>query len=296
MRWKLLAFRDWLLGLRGRFQRNVEQANYEHKLCPNCGKVNDRENTDCYGCETSLPSQKAQFLSRLAGLGTQRFGAVGILSLVMVLVYGRMAQVGLQPFEISGPLGWAMGAFDPELVKAGEVSRLVRSLFIHWSLVDLGFHLVALFFVVPKIEGVTGRGRTLGFFLGFGVATNLTLARLGLPAIAGGSTGSIYALMGFGMAWGHRVLAFEGRVLRDELMRVALFWVALNYFLGGGAFAPVVALAWGAFFGFGMPETWGERRAADKVDIALGAISSVLLLYVVGAAFTTGAPPPPVLP
>ena len=281
-RWKLMAWRDSIINSKTRLERNVEHANYEHKVCPDCGKVNDRENSRCYGCQALLPSQQVQFISRLAGLGSQRFGAAGILSLALLLTYAKSFQLSGDLFSVPVDVGLSLGIITQKLVFLGEWQRFFTFAFVHWGIMHLAFNVFALFYITPKIESIFGRGKALFFFLGFGALVNLTLYRLHIDLVSAGSSVALFGFLGLGIGWGQRASDFEGRMIRDEFLKLGIFWLILNQYFGNDILASTMGLAWGVFLGFGMPESWYERKGTDNLDFAMSVIAG---LWILGALF-----------
>ncbi len=147
--------------------------------------------------------------------------------------------------EIAGGAGdlavqIAFGANFGPLVAAGDVWRLVTSIFLHANLLHLALNGWALWVLGRNLEAFYGHWRFLALFLLSGVGGAAASAGLS-GAISVGASGGIFGLLGASV-----VFAFRWRKLLPvrvtRVMGTALLpWVLLNLALG--VFVPRIDMA-----------------------------------------------------
>jgi len=87
------------------------------------------------------------------------------------------------------------GMKSNELIIAGQYWRLVTAMFLHGSIIHLGFNLYALYILGRRVERFFGSIRFLGLFLIAGIAGNL-LSFVFTEAPSLGSSTAIFGLLG----------------------------------------------------------------------------------------------------
>lgn len=133
---------------------------------------------------------------------------------------------------------WArLGALDPAAVTpGGEWWRLVTSIFVHFGALHVLLNLGWIVHLAPICANTFGHDRTVALYVGGGVAGSLgSLATLPPEVIGGGASGAVCALVGGLLAFALRRRSFEGRILRDKMVRDSIFlvvWSLAMYQLG----------------------------------------------------------------
>ena len=123
-----------------------------------------------------------------------------------------------------------LGAKINSRIAAGELWRLVTPLFIHASLLHIGFNLYALFSLGQQMETFYGPLRfTLLFFLA-GLAGSIA-SLLFNPAISVGASGAVFGLIGAEGVLLYRNRALLGPRGRRALQNVIAI-IVLNLFIG----------------------------------------------------------------
>ncbi|MCK5793684.1 MAG: rhomboid family intramembrane serine protease [Anaerolineales bacterium] len=108
------------------------------------------------------------------------------------------------------------GMKSNELIIAGEYWRLVTAMFLHGSIIHLGFNLYALYILGRRVERFFGSFRFLALFLIAGIAGNLfSFAFTEAPSL--GSSTAIFGLLG-----AEGVFIYQHRKLFGEQFKVAL--------------------------------------------------------------------------
>ena len=149
--------------------------------------------------------------------------------LIAILVYFAMTWIAGGPADLAVIINF--GANFGPLVAAGEIWRLVVSIFMHANVLHLVLNCLALYFLGRNVEAFYGPWRFLFLFLLSGLVGSVASASLS-RAISLGASGGIFGLLGASIVFAFR---FRGilppRV--TKIMGTALLpWVALNIVLG----------------------------------------------------------------
>ena len=108
------------------------------------------------------------------------------------------------------------GMKSNELIIAGEYWRLVTAMFLHGSIIHLGFNLYALYILGRRVERFFGSLRFLALFLIAGISGNLlSFAFTEAPSL--GSSTAIFGLLG-----AEGIFIYQHRNLFGEQFKVAL--------------------------------------------------------------------------
>jgi GlpG protein len=123
----------------------------------------------------------------------------------------------------------------PEVVKVGQVWRLVTPIFLHFGLMHLVFNLLMFLSLGGQVEARRGSLRLLGLLLVLAVVSNLTEFYLGHPRLVGGRlvlivspgfgglSGVVYGL--FGYIWvKSRLEPRLGLGLSSQTVVIMLVW------------------------------------------------------------------------
>jgi len=170
-----------------------------------------------------------------------------------------------------------------DLAHDHEWWRLVTSMFLHGSLVHIGFNMVALYFIGTPVEMYLGRARYLGLYFvsGLAGASGAVLQAPFVPVV--GASGAIFGILG-------AMLIIEWQVT-GRLAGQAMTWIVINLVISFS----IPNISWGGHIGGligGILITlayasWDERGRADSGRLGLGGIvglvvvgvGSVLLAY-----------------
>jgi len=209
-----------------------------------------------------------------------------------------------------------MGANSGTDVRAGEVWRVLASMFLHANIEHIAVNMIALAAFGPVLERLLGPQRFLVLYGASGLGAGLASALVGDYGVAVGASGAIWGLMAAGIA-----LALWPRGLLPPLRlararRTAVAPLAINFFY---SFAPGVdkwAHFGGGIVGFALMATglitlgveplWteggdaaaarGQRRAPGNLTLASIAVgialaASVVVALVVGQPWRIADPP-----
>jgi membrane associated rhomboid family serine protease len=188
-----------------------------------------------------------------------------------------------------------LGATHGVLIAKGEWWRVVTSNFTHHDLIHLAFNLYALALVGPKAERIFGSSRVFVSYVGMG-AIAMSVSHIwytelsGQPFVtSGGASGAISGLIGLALVGGHRFGTSEGRMLRDEMIRWAIYMALFGFIAGfvnnaahGGGF--VAGLAFGAGLRLSL-----NRPKRSRWVAAAAAVSVVAMFVLCGMAAAGGS-------
>lgn len=281
VRWKLMR---WQVRWR-RTGRDAEQfvdhVQYEHKVCPECGRVVDRDAKVCPNCGHRLPSRSWQVFERIGVSVPSMVSMSSLLGAAMLIVYAMMMRAAPQGegwLDMPVDVLVRFGAHYPPAIQAGELWRWGSAIFLHIGLWHLGFNLFALAQIGPAIEKTFGRARMLFLFMLTGILANVGSGLIGLPGIAAGASGAIMGLIGLAAGWGQRDGTTIGRQMRNRMLKWALYTMVFGFFIGADNAAHGVGFAVGALIGYVLPSARRSSSSFGVLDVFMGVVGAVTAL------------------
>jgi rhomboid protease GluP len=291
-KWKLERWRESF-----RFLFNPKQEQARPKLCPACGTLVGANATRCHQCGASMTFSLAAASRTLSQLMPATAPVTYSILTLSCLFYGvsLLATIHLGGGLLSAggganPLGLLMrlGAIDPHvLVNMGAALplyfdirqpwRLVMAIFLHGSLLHIGFNMWVLMDIGPMVEELYGSARYLFLYVVTGVAGYLLSGLIGHFSI--GASGSLLGLVGLLLAVTSRRGGAAMQMLRGQL----IIWVVGIFLLGfwaqgidnaahlGGLIAGFLL---GRIVADREPATASERKHAQ----ALGWLTAMVIL------------------
>ncbi len=209
IKWRYLRMKD-------RVQTRAKilaQPKARHKFCRRCGLLATAEASTCPQCLARLPSYLGSKVYRAMAfthLNAVSLVFLGLLSLVFCIM------LGLTEFRaLLTPTGEDLavfGAFSTQLAQEGAGWRVLTMGLLHIGILHLVFNLGALSQTLPAFEEEIGGWPTLVL---------LTLTQVGAvgmhvlvhhPAtLTAGASGMAFGVIGFGVAYFHRLRRVEPR-------------------------------------------------------------------------------------
>ena len=173
------------------------------KICPACGKLNAREDSLCSRCGARLPAgweitarQRWTSVFQRRGWATTLFMVLdGIVYLALTLggagVWGGVPRLEALRW---GALASNLGHVEPW--------RYLSAMFVHFSLLHVGFNTLTLHQLGRGLEDSLGWARFVVVFLGTGIAGFVAseLWYSTMP-VTGGISGGIFGLLGAAVGW-----------------------------------------------------------------------------------------------
>jgi rhomboid protease GluP len=292
-RWKLDRWRENLGFLFGSKQ---EQAR--PKLCPACGTLVGANAARCHQCGASMTFSLAAASRSLSQLMPATAPVTYAILTLSCLFYGvsLLATIHLGGGLLSAGAGgnplallMRLGSIEPHvLVNMGAASllyfdfrqpwRLVMAIFLHGSLLHIGFNMWVLMDIGPMVEELYGSARYLFLYVVTGVAGYVLSGLVGHP-VSIGASGSLLGLVGLLLAVTSRRGGAAMQMLRGQL----IIWVVGIFLLGfwaqgidnaahlGGLIAGFLL---GRIVADREPATVSERKRAQ----ALGWLTAMVVL------------------
>ncbi len=279
VRWKLLrwqkSWQDW----RARTRGQIAHAGYQHKVCPECGQVQDRGERRCVRCGAVLGARVWQVASRLGLVVPTVVSLSTLLGMVIAVAYLRLmfSRPGSGYFTVDSDELIYLGAYYLPALQAGQLWRHATAILLHIGLLHLGFNLLALAQIGPAIEDIFGRARMLLFFLLTGIVGFATCQVLGERAISAGASGAIMGLCGAAAGWGQRDGTRIGKGVRNQMLKWALYTMIFGVLIHANNTAHAAGFVSGAVLGFLVPARWLRRGHARGSDYVIGLASLVAL-------------------
>jgi len=259
-----------------------EQERPGPKLCPSCGTLVGAGAPHCYQCGASMTFSVAaasRSLGRL--LPTTSPGTYGILgfscilyvlSLLWTMRLSGLQQPGGGAFGILNNLGGItgevlqrLGASLPFAYNLQEPWRFVTAVFLHGSLLHIGFNMWVLMDIGPQIEELYGSARYFFIYVVTGIGGYVLSSISGHFSVGG--SGALLGLIGVLLAITTGRRSAGMKMLRQQIIRwlvYILVWGLL--FPGIDNMAHLGGLATGFILGRIMvdrpPTTPEERKRA----------------------------------
>lgn len=228
---------------------------------------------------SALPGTIFAAISMLVGYGIQlRYGAGGLMD----------PSPGLESYDL--------GSAFPELVLGSQPWRAFTYTMLHGGLMHIGFNAFALMQVGPLVEQAFGSARFAFSWVVGGILAALIPALLGAQTPMVGASGSVFALIGMALIWGHRAGTSQGRMVRDVMIRWTIYATVFGLLMGGVAHgAHFAGLAAGAGIGYLLPppQHHATRRRLSPFLVAAGLGLAIASLVGAGRWIADGRPTPP---
>jgi rhomboid protease GluP len=272
------------------------------KMCPSCGTLVGPGATHCYQCGASMSYSMAaasKSIGRLLpGSSPATYGILGLSCLVYILsLLWTMRLTGLvQPgggiFGILNGLGGIngevlqrLGASLPLSIDLVQPWRFVMAIFLHGSLMHIGFNMWVLMDIGPQIEELYGSARYFFIYVITGIGGYALSSASGHFSVGG--SGALLGLIGILLAITTGRHSAGMRMLRQQIIRwlvYILIWGLL--FPGIDNMAHLGGLATGFLLGRIMmdrpPLNPDERKKAYSLGWAaalLVAASFAMMIY-----------------
>jgi len=214
---------------------------------------------------------------------------MGFTALIFAGQYLTQSLMGVDIFA-------AYGAKINQAIIAGQLWRLVTPIFLHASLIHIGFNMYALFALGPSLERYYGRSRYLLLYFVSGIAGNVVSFYFSTYASLGAST-SIFGLVAAEAVFVYRNRELFGKQARSMLGNLFLIvavnlmlglspgidnWGHIGGLLGGLAFSwasgPLLVVNW-------LPGGGGARREDQTLSPRMWLYAAVEVAVLVGLVF-----------
>ena len=242
-RWKLERAANQLKSLFG----FGGKENARPKLCPACGTLVGATATRCHQCGASLTFSLAALSRSLSGLVSTEAPVTYALLISCSIMYVLSFLITLRAGGVSAPGGGLFGIFNigaisgQALYRLGmslpwpldliQPWRLVMAVFLHGSLLHIGFNMWVLYDIGPQIEELYGSARYLFIYIFTGICGYALSSLFGKTSI--GASGAILGLIGvlLALTTGHRTAGMQ--MLRSQLIRWLIYIAIMGFMFPG---------------------------------------------------------------
>jgi rhomboid protease GluP len=228
------------------------------------------------------------------------FVAYFLLGFTVLVFIAQLASETLLGSDLPAILGMKVN----DLIAQGEYWRLFTPMFLHGSILHVGFNMYALFIFGPGLERHFGHSRFLALYLLSGFAGNVASLMFSAAPSLGSST-SIFGLLGAQAVFLYRNRAMFGGSARralNNIITIALInlviglspgidnWGHLGGLVGGTLFAWLGGplLAWEGIQPF---LNVVDRRETQAVWLAVALVGALFTALAVGAIYLRGGLP-----
>jgi rhomboid protease GluP len=277
VRWRYKLDR-WRRDIRAHFQsRPAEQPR--PRLCPACGTLVGANAARCHQCGASMNFSLAAASRSLGKILPQATTPVSYLILgftTTVYVVSLMASMRRTGFAapsggllgilfglggISGNILQRMGWSQPYL-NIEQPWRLVTAIFLHGSLLHIGFNMWALMSVAPIVEEIYGSGRFFFVYIVTGACGYALSSAVGNNSV--GASGALLGLIGvlLAMTMGRRNASL--RMLQSQLVSWLIYLGLMGFMMRG--MIDNFAHAGGLAAGFGLGKLMADRKPSGKEE------------------------------
>jgi rhomboid protease GluP len=300
VRWRY-KFDRWRSDIRAKFQPR-SAAVPRPRLCPACGTLVGASATRCHQCGASMTFSLAAASRSLSKLLPHAAPVTYTILGLDILIYGISLLMTIQRsggFDaprgglggillslggISGVILLRMGESLPLPYLLGQPWRLVMAVFLHGSLIHIGFNMMTLMNIGPMVEELYGSARYLFIFVVTGALGFLASSAFGNVSV--GASGSLLGLVGVLIAVTGGRQSAGARMLRGQLISWVISIAVLGFFMPvvdnwahGGGF--VAGYLLGRLIPDRQPADLAERRTADILGWAAGLLVAASFVFMV---------------
>jgi rhomboid protease GluP len=277
--------------VRAAFASKEPSFDTSHRMCPACRALIDRKAGSCPLCGASLKASRAREGAApgrlMGGLIPVPSTATSALVAANIALYGVAWYLTQEAASAQLTVAPAWGGVDPRvlirlggkfdpLIFAGEWWRLVTAVFLHASLIHIGFNLWCLFDLGPAVESMFSTTKFIFLYLVTGIA-GFVLSTLWSPGLSIGASGAILGLIGIliGASFHHGHL---GKEYRGQLWRWVIY-IAIFGLLGMGVdnAAHIGGLVSGIALGYLIPEGEPDTRSSEYLWNTLAVLSVIII-------------------
>jgi rhomboid protease GluP len=181
-----------------------------------------------------------------------------VASCVLVFVWAQHSEA---TSEMETLLRFGASA-RPELWR-GQTWRLVSAMFLHMSLLHLGWNSAVALVLCPGREAALGRVRFLGLYLVSGVAGS-ALSAIGQDLVSAGASGALFGVMGARL-----VAALRAHTPVWLELGLVAAWFVVGAFAGFDNLAHLGGLGFGALWAWAVEPVRPGRRWPLAVAVAV---------------------------
>lgn len=150
-----------------------------------------------------------------------------IMYLIPLYMDGTKALV-----NVSSATNLLLGANYFKLVKAGQIWRLVTSMFLHWSLIHFLVNMYSLKIIGTQIENLMGKVKYITIYLVSGICGALLSCLIYSDYVSAGASGAIFGLLGALLYFGYHYRTYLGAALSTQIIPIIIINLAIGFIPG----------------------------------------------------------------
>jgi rhomboid protease GluP len=309
VRWRYKLDR-WRNEIQGKFTSRSPSPQ-RPRLCPACGTLVGASATRCHQCGASMSFSLAAASNSLSKLMPHGATVTYTILGLDILIYGLSLLMTIQrsggidaPSGGLGGLLRTLGGIDGTILQRMGMSmpawfavndfaqpwRLVMAVFLHGSLIHIGFNMMALTNIGPLVEEIYGSARYLFVFVVTGAVGFVASSIFGHASV--GASGSIFGLVGLLIAFTGSRQSAGARMLRGQLISsvvgmavLGLLMPGIDNFAHGGGF--VAGYLLGRLIPDRQPADASEKRTAHVMGWAAALVVAASFILMVINYFAT---------
>jgi rhomboid protease GluP len=267
------------------------------RLCPACGTLVGSTATRCHQCGASM-SYSFAAASRSLGRWMPQTSPATYAILAICCVMYALSFIITMKFSggdgagggwmnlggISSQVTVRLGASLPLGYNLSQPWRFVTAVFLHASLMHIGFNMWVLMDIGPMVEELYGTARYLFLYVITGIAGYVVSSFAGHVSV--GASGSLLGLIGVLLAATTGRKNMAAQALRSALIRWLIYIAVLGLlFSGTDNYAHLGGVASGYLLGRLMPDRppadMNERRLANFLGWTAGIVAVVSFGFMV---------------
>ena len=136
------------------------------------------------------------------------------------------------------------GANIADLIRQGEIYRLLTSAFIHAGILHLLCNMYCLYVIGPQLESFFGKFKFLCIYLFSAIAGNL-MSMLFTNGASVGASGAIFGLFGAMLYFGYHYRVYLGNVMKSQLFGFMVSGIDNAAHIGGLIGGTLITIALG---------------------------------------------------
>ena len=125
------------------------------------------------------------------------------------------------------------GANVGELVKNGEVYRLISYMFLHAGIIHMFFNMYSLYIVGPRVEDFYGKWKFLTIYLVSGISGGLLSIAMNGDVVSVGASGAIFGLFGALLYFAYNYRGYIGAMIRSQIVPIVIYNLLMGFFISG---------------------------------------------------------------
>ncbi len=124
------------------------------------------------------------------------------------------------------------GAINSELVRGGEIYRLITYMFLHAGILHIVLNMYSLYIVGPRVEDFFGKWKFALIYLFSGIGSGLLSIGLGNYTSVGAS-GAIFGLFGALIYFGNSYRGYIGALVKSQVVPIVIYNLLMGFFIPG---------------------------------------------------------------